>query len=196
MIGVSGVFFLLFLQVIRRIYGVIPDKSYPGKDKSEISLLSLTIYISESFYSGIYLRKISFWNRPWFIHFVDRVSYLSRPSFIYWLTLSVLFLLGVSTFLLDSCDFSVLFTVSILFLWNRRSGGFLHHIRFCFPFFVNRISSSFFDNRVNSSDQWLFGIIQIPTCFSNLFTWIIKLLRQWANDIGWHDFSAWYSPQW
>ena len=86
------------------------------------------------------------------------------------------------------------YRVNIIFWWNRRSDGFLHHIMFCFTFFVYHVNIAFFDNHVSSSDQWLFGIIQIPTCFSNLLTRIIRFIRQWVTDIGWHYFSAWYSP--
>ena len=42
---VSGFLFFIFL-VIQIISGVIPAKSYIGKDKPEGYLLSLTIYIS------------------------------------------------------------------------------------------------------------------------------------------------------
>ena len=48
MIKVSGVF-LLFLRLIQRVSGVILDKSYPGKDKSEEHLLSLLISTSVGF---------------------------------------------------------------------------------------------------------------------------------------------------
>ena len=48
MIKVSGVF-LLFLRLIQRLSGVILDKSYPGKDKSEEHLLSLLISTSVGF---------------------------------------------------------------------------------------------------------------------------------------------------
>ena len=49
------------------------------------------------------------------------------------LNVSVLFVLEVSTILLDACDFSDLLTLSILFLfWNRMSDGILHQIRFWF----------------------------------------------------------------
>ena len=34
-----------------------------------------------------------------------------------------------------------------------------------FSFFFNHVSIPFLDNRVSSSDQCLFGIIQIPTFF-------------------------------
>ena len=46
---VYGFFFLLFLQGIRRLSGVILDKLSPCPKKSEISLLSLRIYISVGF---------------------------------------------------------------------------------------------------------------------------------------------------
>ena len=51
------------------------------------------------------------------------------------------------------------------FFWNRRSDGFIRNISFLFTFFVNHVSIPFFDNRVSSSDQCMFGIIQIPTFF-------------------------------
>ena len=63
-----------------------------------------------------------------------------------------------------------------------------------FTFFFNCVSSPFIYNRVNTSDQRLFDIIQIPTCFSNLFNWCIIFILWWDNGIGLHDFSAWYSP--
>ena len=62
--------------------------------------------------------------------------------------------------------------------------GFYTTLGFVFPFFVNRVSSPLFENRLNSSDQRLFDIIHIPTCFSNLFTWCVRFIGQWANGIG------------
>ena len=75
--------------------------------------------------------------------------------------------------------------LSIIFFWYMRCVRFLNNIFSWYPFFVN-----FFD----ISDQWLLGIIQIPTFFFNLFNWCIWFLRKWANDIGWHSFSARFSP--
>ena len=105
----------------------------------------------------------------------------------------VLLILGVSTILLDASDLSVLLTISIFFFAGI--GGVMDYFTTLGSvlLFFNHVSISLFENCVSSSDQWLFGIIKISTCFSNLFTWIIIFLRQWGNDIGWRYFSAWFS---
>ena len=76
---------------------------------------------------------------------------------------------GVSTVLLYSFHFYVLLTVSIFFF--SEIGGMMpsfNTLGFVLLFF-NHASIPFFDNRVSSSDQCLFGIIQIPNFFFQSF---------------------------
>ena len=99
-------------------------------------------------------------------------------------TFSVVLLLVASTVLLDACYFSVLLIVSILFLAEIVGVMVSFTTWFWFPFFVYHVSIPFSDICVSSKDQCIFGIIQIPTCFSNLFNWVIIFFRQWVTDIG------------
>ena len=87
-------------------------------------------------------------------------------------------MLDVSTVLLDACHLSVLLTVSILFF---AMGGVMDSFTTLDFFF--HVSIPFFDNRVGSSDQCLFGFIQTPTCFYHYYTWIIIFLWEWVTDI-------------
>ena len=112
-------FFLLFLLGIQIISGVIPAKSSTGKDKSEISLLSLKISISMGFYILLLiLEKL--------VPVIDIVLDTVLTVSVIWvdldlyidLTFSVLLIWGVSSVLLDACDFSVLLTVSIFFFYE------------------------------------------------------------------------------
>ena len=90
--------------------------------------------------------------------------------------MSFLFLFGGYTVLLDDYDFSVLLTVSIFFVAEIRGVMDYFTTLGFFPFFVYHVSITFFGNRISSSDQCLFGFIQIPNFFltfslglSNLF---------------------------
>ena len=113
-------FFLLFLHGIRRISGVVPAKSSHYPDKSERSVLSFIISISVSFsIMVILLDKLFLWV------YLD----LSIES-----SVSGLFFWEVGTFFLCLL-FLFFYCVNLLSCWNRGSDGFLHHIRFLFPFF-------------------------------------------------------------
>ena len=143
----------------------------------------------------LFLWVFLFWYRPWFICCVNCVSSLSRPWFEYYFNCVSFIAFGcINSFIWCLWFLCFFYCFNILFCWNMRSDGLIHHSRFCFPVFVNPVSSPLLDNHVNNSDQRLFDTIQIPTCFSNLLTWIIRFIRQWANGIVWHDFSALFSP--
>ena len=146
--------------------------------------MSLTIYIAVGFYILVLILDKLFLGIDLDLSTVFNVSVLLADlDLSIDLTLSVLLLLVVSTVILNAFDFSVLLTVSIFFFYEiGEVMASFTILGFVSPFF-NHVSIPFFDNRVSSSDQCLFGIIQIPTCFSNPFTWIIILLRQWANGI-------------
>ena len=146
--------------------------------------MSLTIYIAVGFYILVLILDKLFLGIDLDLSTVFYVSVLLADlDLSIDLTLSVLLLLVVSTVILNAFDFSVLLTLSIFFFYEiGEVMASFTILGFVSPFF-NRVSITFFDNRVSSSDQCLFGIIQIPTCFSNPFTWIIRLLRKWANGI-------------
>ena len=191
-IKVFVVFFLLLLQVIRCWSGVTVDKFYPCPDKTEIPKSSLLISISEGFsvlvlFSdklGIEIDSHLFTLLTVFSASVIWVD-LDLSNYV---SLSYFLMMGVSTFLLDACNFSVLLTVSI-FLFAMAGviasfatlGSFSH------------VSIPLFDNRAGSSNQCLFGFIQIPTCFYRRYNWIITFLLQRVTYIWRHDFIAWYS---
>ena len=162
MIKFSEVLFLLFLRVIRCWYGVTLDKLSSCPDKTERLEFSLQTYIYVGFSILVILLDKLVLEIDLALFTVFNVFYVSvfllYPDLYNNLTLSGLLLLGVSTVLLDAYGFSFLLTVSIVFI--RSSGGFLHHIRFC-----SHDSITFFEDHVSSSDQCLFGFIQIPTFF-------------------------------
>ena len=106
MIEVSGIIFLLFLQGIQSISGVIPFKSSPYKDKSERSLLSPTISISVEFSILVLILDKLVPGIDLDLSNVLTVSVLWVDLYLYiYLTVSVLLLLYASTVLLDACDF-------------------------------------------------------------------------------------------
>ena len=166
MIEASEFFFLLFLRRIFFWSGVTLDKLSPCTEKTETLKLSLKISISEGFYILVILLDKIVLEIDLDLFNVFSVSVLWVELYLSIdLTLSVLLLLGVSTVLLDACDFSFFYCVNLLFFWNRRSDVFPYNIIFCLPFFFYHVSISYFYNRVISIDQCLFGFIQIPTCF-------------------------------
>ena len=107
----SGVF-LFFLQVILIISGVTSDKSYPGKEKPERFLLSLKISISVGFSILVLILDKLVPGLDLDLSTVLTVSVIWVDLYLtIYFTFSVILILGVSTALLDACDFSVLLTV-------------------------------------------------------------------------------------
>ena len=191
MIKVSGVLFLLFLRGIWRISGDTLDKLSLCAEKTETLKLSLWISIYEEFYILILLWDKLLLGIDFDLSTVFSVSVFFADLYLSIdLTLSVLLLLGVFTVLLDACDFSVLLTTSIIFFSEIGGVKAFFTTLSIFHLFLNHVSILFLDKHVSSSDQCLFRIFQIPTCFYDYFNCISRLLRQWANDIGWHDLSA------
>ena len=163
--------------------------------KTETLKLSLQTSISEGFSILVLLLDKSVLEIDIDLFTVFSVSIIWVDLDLYIdLFLSVLLILGAYTVLLDACYFSVFFTVSILFF--SEIGGVMDSLTTLgfVPFFYYHFSIPFFDSCVSTIDQCLFGFIQIPTCFSNLFTWCIRFLWKWVTGIGRHDFSAWSSP--
>ena len=82
---------------------------------------------------------MSSWNRPWFINYVLCVSSLSRPWFIYWFNFVGFIVFGCIYYFIGCLWFlCFVYRVNLLFWWNRRIDGFLHHIRF-FSFFTMEV---------------------------------------------------------
>ena len=160
-----SVFLILFLRGRQKISGDTLDKISPCLDKTETLKLSLWISTSEVFsILVLLLDKFVFGiDLDLFNVFYVSVIWVNLDLSID-LTLSFLLILGVSTVLFDACNFSVLLTVSILFF--AEIGGLVDYLTTLgFFFFFNHVSIPFFYNRVSSSDQWFFGIVQIPTVF-------------------------------
>ena len=97
MTEMSGVFFLLFLQVIRCLFGVTLARLSPCLDKSETYLLSFSIFIYEGF---------SMWKL-----LLDKLFLGVDLDLYIVLSVSVLFFWGVWTISLDVFYLSVLSTV-------------------------------------------------------------------------------------
>ena len=110
-IKVSQVLFILFLQGLCCWSGVTLDKISLCPDKTEILKWSFLITIFFVIFPDKLVLEIDIIFH--FFQFVLWVSSLSRPRFIQWFAFVRFIAAECIYFLLDACNFSALFTVSI-----------------------------------------------------------------------------------